>query len=359
MIGKEMNRYYNFLVFQFQGSMKVFLILMHFRPFQEETQEEQLLIVDRKVLWSASGSLKSSFCLPHKVIACVWTNFEENQYLCLVHEEALQLYSISGKVFSVPLPCKIDNIWSISNGIILERQKKEGSEEEEPIIFSLTHPLEEIKPISYMQSNNTIRFLHLQKSRETFFVCDPAEKIVFTSIPLELMILYNNNSKKHSFWKLHFIPKKIISDVTQNIESEIFIDFIYLENDSSSIGTNVFISFDSDFSILICILKKNDKKLEVFRYVEEKIIPSFCIPAISAIPISFTRRNQELNNHKQVINDILILEHSGILTIYIGKYKLYQHTPKFSQVNNILYILILNTFLGKRNYSKFITCSFK
>lgn len=134
--------------------------------------DQELFILDKVVLWtSACGEkLIRKFTTQHKIKCATWATFyvEESEVatqfyaLAILQEQnTLSIFSVSGEMVDIPLPCVIERMWSTPLGLLFERAHSgsldslESFEERDiPILFSLSHPFREICPISRVQHFN-------------------------------------------------------------------------------------------------------------------------------------------------------------------------------------------------------------
>ncbi len=117
--------------------------------------EEELYISGNRVAWTAGGSGRvcKTFTLPSKVVQAVWCRFpsQPEEHLCVLHRNGLVIYSMQDLGCPVVLPCKVKALWPHPEGLILERERHsaEIEDEEDPLLFSMVNPLEEVRPIGF------------------------------------------------------------------------------------------------------------------------------------------------------------------------------------------------------------------
>ncbi|XP_049848733.1 anaphase-promoting complex subunit 1-like [Schistocerca gregaria] len=126
-------------------------------------------------------------------------------------------------------------MWALPTGLLLQRSTRgcchtEGSRggaggagaaesmlEEAPVFYSLTHPLDEVRPLSVFdcspfgggfedaclcQVKQHVKFGGCagEASGDSLVISNPAFRVVFSSACLPLVVLYNKVTKLHSFW---------------------------------------------------------------------------------------------------------------------------------------------------------------
>jgi len=222
---------------------------LHAPPSDSADHDEELCVRGNTVIWSAGGSDKfvtrQVFHVEGPVVQACWCNLPEphafedevtasesdTRTLCIVEDLVLSLFAATGAMFSVPLPFKVSQVFPLSQGILILRDTtattgyggfarglSTGPSEEQqtgprPVLFSLLHPLDELKPVCWEQSSGT----------EWDFVTD---EVIFADgqLPLPLVMTYKAEQIEVSVMQLldathqteHLAPeltlKKIYSD---------------------------------------------------------------------------------------------------------------------------------------------------
>jgi hypothetical protein len=186
-LGKEVQ------IFCFEGSDK--------RVAQEDSRysaEHTVVIEGNRLAWLKGQTLHKIFTLPARIVKVVLCSFgAKAREFCVLHDSGLSVYPLDGGVHRVALPCKIDDIWALESKLLLKRAISANDSGSDPVLFTLAHPLEELKPLtSFLGSGDA----------PSAFWCDTRKKVVWSSSELPLMVLYDTDSKKHSFWKLSELP---------------------------------------------------------------------------------------------------------------------------------------------------------
>ncbi len=139
--------------------------------------------------------------------------------LAILHSpEYLIVYFANGEVERIPLPFSVVSIFALNVGLLLQRKDEEGvfstdkEEEEEgmPWLFTLSHPLEEVKPVSIRQGHGSQykhRHLHVLACcsvgggrTSSSFPCSDGH----TCTSDQLVVIHENGH--HMIW--HLEPKK-------------------------------------------------------------------------------------------------------------------------------------------------------
>jgi Anaphase-promoting complex sub unit 1 C-terminal domain/APC1 beta sandwich domain/Anaphase-promoting complex subunit 1 middle domain len=148
------------------------------------------------------------------------------RFLCIVHKKRLSLYSPNGDVYSVALPCEVVRVWPLLEGIILERDAgplETTRDPAAPTLFSLMHPLEDIKPIATfvdVSGNGHTHTPQVNKTQHELclddFVCDPLERVVYACGGDPFIVTYSQRTHTHRVWILRQssteVKKRIRSD---------------------------------------------------------------------------------------------------------------------------------------------------
>ncbi|KYQ96888.1 anaphase promoting complex subunit 1 [Tieghemostelium lacteum] len=124
------------------------------------------------------------------------------RFLCMLHSNGLNIYnsSSSGRIYNVVLPCKIQRLWPSKFGLLLERDSSDQlqsrlPQSDIPYIFSILHPLEELKPVLVTLEND-------MNDQEFFF--DINQTIVYSSKDYPIIITYHKVDKVHVIYKLSY-----------------------------------------------------------------------------------------------------------------------------------------------------------
>lgn len=191
--------------------------------------DEELFVRGCHVVWSAGGKVIKSYTLQSTVLQACWCYFADYlntakaRSLCILQRETITVYAPDGGIYSVALPCKVVRIWPLLEGILLERATAPSEmlpTPEAPTLFSLMHPLEELKPLSmFVNSPSADDPLDIDPALEAInaapdrggcdFVCDPADKVVFASDGQPFILIYNQRDRVHTLWVLRQARKEV------------------------------------------------------------------------------------------------------------------------------------------------------
>lgn len=138
--------------------------------------DDELYVRGRTVVWTAglgdgTSSLRRAYTAETTVLQALWCGFGRDPHahggardtaadgggaspgtLCIVEASCLTFYEGTGAVFSVPTPFAVRCVLALPAGLLVARadtQHADPSAPAEPLLFSLLHPLEELKPVAW------------------------------------------------------------------------------------------------------------------------------------------------------------------------------------------------------------------
>ncbi len=255
--------------------------------------------------WSAKNIFKN-FIVPYEVSQVILAQFFLSEFLVLLHTGGLQLFNLeSGQICAVSLPCNISRVWSILNGILLECASGESSTHHHNRLFFLMHPLEEVKPV-----------LLLNPDKMT-----DMSTVVFTSATSPLAVLYDPQQHLHTFCQLSVIrdpnqrnyetarrsvkedelesslSQEMMQDTTFSSQAaQVRLECLYQELQPSSLASASFITHDELDQPLLCLLKKQERKVDCFALKQDlsddtrrNVTFLWSVPALDAAPVAVTR----------------------------------------------------------------------
>lgn len=112
-----------------------------------------------ELIWSKNRCLLHHFTMSGEIIEATLCIVDETQYLAILYKSGLALYTLSGQSYLIPLPFQISMIYPLNKALLLIRETKSTLYQMDqycdfPIIFTLFHPLEEIRPVAYTSHLN-------------------------------------------------------------------------------------------------------------------------------------------------------------------------------------------------------------
>ena len=204
---------------------KICTVLHQGLKYTNEIAEHELAIFGRRIYWRKGVdalrrpptmyfSLESEI---HDALICRFPKYLDDQYLgidlsclCVVESSRITAFSEDEDIFNVSLPFPLKGIWSSKFGLILQRQPSEfekmifqskdvnnqanydQSSSELPVLFALTHPLNEPTHLLYKSGDSSGCFIN--------YFCNPLIDVVHVNENPSLVILYDSLLTQHSIW---------------------------------------------------------------------------------------------------------------------------------------------------------------
>ena len=196
--------------------------------------EEEVWWRKNSLVWSSGRKICKTFTLPSTIVSSVFcdlfvltetsgdsrsvcsehqkaTKEKKERHLCALYSDGLYLYSIEhGTTQSVVLPCKMSSIWPSPFGLLLERSSMTSFSPSvatpasssslssiTPPLFSLHHPLEEIKPIfSHRRATNGGDGKDIKEAQEEEEeqLIEDGLSVLYSDENIRLIALYDNRN---------------------------------------------------------------------------------------------------------------------------------------------------------------------
>eukprot|EP01080_Neovahlkampfia_damariscottae_P001014 gene1014-9920_t len=323
----------------------------------------------KKLIWSSNGELKRTYTFENTIQQVLFCHFDniKGECLCVLFDETMMVYSNQGDSIIVPLPFKIKKLWKLPKfkGLLIER-KISGKEKQNnsylPILLSLRHPLEEVRPLCYyFGDSNTFNF----SSSEYF--CNPKLSVLYVDEKEPIIITFDGIT--HSIFdideiiyenKLEEINKEF--EKNQNLHIEIddsmeleqeeedeekeylechfFMKKFNVEKDfdlniglKGSMGNSILIYQDLQKDYILSIQRKglNSVVGYILNLKKLQLTPSFNFTGV----LFMTKINSIYDNEL-----CLIIDQLGVFSVFSGRYQLcqflnpFQKSVKFSSIKN-------------------------
>ncbi|KAJ8769461.1 hypothetical protein K2173_002951 [Erythroxylum novogranatense] len=336
-------------------------------PALSDHTDHELFIRGNRIIWSTGSQVFKRFSLSSPVIKVCWCRLGDasEAQLCILQTDTLTIYTISGEVVSVQLPCVINSMWPLPFGLLLQPAAERITQT--PFLSSSSFSSASDVSCARNESRHyhNIRFLGsseriikgdtitvsshlilkdmLEDPEPTYFeervklstMKDFDERTIWTSDQIPLMATYNRGKMQHSVW-----VAKIISSISEGMNSHLThacpagllakrFSFrrIWQGKGAERVASEVFIATDDDASPVICFLLREQKKLlsvglqrlEINNEIIFDVKPemSWSIPAIAAAPVTVTRPCVKVGSLPYM--DIIVLASESILLLYSGK----------------------------------------
>lgn len=123
------------------------LVQNHFYPNGDE-----ITWLGKDLIWSKHQCILQHFTMPGNIVKAVICDIDGKKCLAILFESGLTLYSYTGQSFLIPLPFQIETIYPLHKSLLLVRTQTSTflhpQYSDFPILFTLSHPLEDIRPIA-------------------------------------------------------------------------------------------------------------------------------------------------------------------------------------------------------------------
>ena len=178
---------------------------------EEMMQTDELVVERDRVVWRTLGdtmpkrSYKTDFAVVQAVV-CTFPAMHARASggasaaaadspppplcVCLLRaDDIITIYAADGRLFEVKQPCRIKRMWPMESGdgagacvggLMLARDPATGSDG--GVLFSLTHPLEEMRPLSFVgggESSSDAEEEYGDVDLHTNYFCDARDEVVW------------------------------------------------------------------------------------------------------------------------------------------------------------------------------------
>lgn len=107
----------------------------------------------KQLVWSKQRCLLHHLHLPGKINDALLCFIDKEQYLAVLYNSGLSLFTISGDSILVPIQFQISKMFPLHRSLLLFRSSQSSLIYQQyhdfPVLFTLFHPLEEIRPVAY------------------------------------------------------------------------------------------------------------------------------------------------------------------------------------------------------------------
>lgn len=123
--------------------------------------------------------------------------------VCTIDVQNIRVFANTSEDFICTPPFIVKKAWSCKFGLVLEKQIQDKSEIS-PIFFSLTHPLDDIRPVSLSHNGLTL-------------IEEQGFKIVFTSENPSICVMYDINLGRHIVFKISKLKRELWLEISQKL----------------------------------------------------------------------------------------------------------------------------------------------
>ena len=314
-----------------------------------EPFDDELYVHGCHVVWSTRGSSSSFvqriFTTSTAVLSATWCQLvPAGRQICIAERNLLSIYSTTGDVFEIPVPFTIRKVCAMSQGLLISRyisahhhqhhnhQQQHhttrannieatfldvSSSDEFPYVFSLMHPLEEIKPVVLQSSIGVTSPL-----RHTLVQC-------LTLGGSDYALLYDNLSRLHMMVSLQSGKDMKVSDadyITGLLELKHAVTAHVVWSDATQALSPASHAFTLQINIhqmRVCLVFADKSELKVLRLDRAAtFVPHFSVSATSAVATGslLPARDQGSQTIGQFL---LVLGPDGRVSLFFDDRRLY------------------------------------
>jgi hypothetical protein len=280
------------------------------------------------------------------------------KHLCvLVRADCINVYTSKGDIFEVSLPFHARCILPTNNGLLVERSRDIHEDFQRPKLFTLSNPLDEVKPVT-VSSDNSIKYFS-----------DAFQDIVFVSQELNLLTSFNTQQLQYILYQMtkESCPKESLMvmrekhqegswknrkknlhrEVLHQITSEVNLTEMWRSSpitprsssaSSSSQSSHAFLALSTDLTPILCIMDRTAGILILNRLPIEKddIMQSNSklIECKNAVPVATATTVFQVTIGCYM-NDIIVQDNQNQLILYREDIPLCQLVAKEVEMNNL------------------------
>jgi len=272
--------------------------------------------------------------------------------LCiLLNYSRIEIYGEDGRSFIISLPCKVHRIWSFDHKVlILERKPSPSSSQVptiNPMVFYLTNPLEELKPICVFLGQHTSDDEDILMEPQFEYMCNDNELITHVYSD-KFLLTYNLNSRLVSIYCIFCNesetggPSEWYLERVQNFNNNDFsfyLTFDTMENLQATV--NPLNSSDTDFILFIL----HNQSLIAFKISNQILTPLFSKKdVISISEFNYPFANQALfnGNSNGCMHLMLVKESSSrdnLLLVLNGEFIMWENHLEANMYSKIDHVV--------------------
>ena len=196
---------------------------------------DELVVERERVVWRTLGARapKRSYRIDFRVMQAVVCTFPAMYSaagaagppplcVCLLRaDDIITIYAADGRLFDVKQPCRIARIWAMESGaagcvggLMLQRDLATGTDG--GVLFSLTHPLEEVRPLAFVVDGSA-EAAHEDFDCRTNYFCDARDVVVWVddggdssssgAVPhWPAIATYHSELQRVALWRVERLP---------------------------------------------------------------------------------------------------------------------------------------------------------
>lgn len=179
--------------------------------FKLEENGVELCWTDNEIIWSKNRCLLHDLHMPGEVVDATLCTVDNREFLAVLYKSGLTLFSVNGQSFLIPLPFQISRIFALHKALLLFRSESSALIHSQysdfPILFTLYHPLEEIRPVAFFTPISIASPLP-----KYTVIPSPNHKNDFPPTPPTRQFPFGEEDKLRFITDLSFIPLQITKE---------------------------------------------------------------------------------------------------------------------------------------------------
>ena len=307
------------------------------------------------------------------VVQVAWCLFsastEAKCSLCVLQPEVITVFEGGGAMHMVPLPFRARRLWAACDGLIVEKTglvvhntlmhgrsapsllpramsvPLDEDGDEQPMLFSLLHPLEELRPLQFTSSDDTAYQLATHGVEHKVLFCS-------TQVSAPLLVTQHELSQMFFVWVMRQRPVPAKTDEygteVNHDAVEVVLEEVWSEPVNDEPPAQIFVANDWCGDRLLCFVFTASGTLRTLRLSTDTLTPtvsrtvsrsaltgcaSFSLASgdtvsnvIAAVPVVGTGRpclgDTGATHETGVCTDLLVLDTSNTLALYAGDRRL-------------------------------------
>ena len=245
--------------------------------------DDEVEIKGNVVKWSAGGCAQKVYTLPPEagdVIEtawCMFSAFTNGTYsLCVLQPEVITIFEADGPVHMVPLPFRSRRLWAACDGVIVEKtgdvvhntmlqhgrsapsllprsvssHMDDAVEEGQPMLYSLLHPLEELRPLHFVSSPDS-----------TYSPTDHGveQRVLYCSTQVSAPLLVTEHEQSQTLFVWVMRQRSAAADgSTSAADQEVVLEEVWSEKLDGHPPSHVFVANDWCGDLLLCFVFRGD-----------------------------------------------------------------------------------------------------
>lgn len=291
-------------------------------PTHAEDREEELYFSGCHVVWTSCAASNvgahKTFTTNTPVVTallCHLTGADPASWdICIAEKSCLTIHAANGDVFDVVLPFEVASVFALDSGILICRLDADPLL---PRVFSLMHPLEEVKPVAISSStaSDNISFEPL---------IDTILHVSTANADIHLASMFNQNTHLTSIVQLRRLyPENINAFTSTQLQPDIVVAPIWSSTQYLADNLRSFSYSLNRHAIRFGFCLKNNEVLviKVCLSLAIEVLGVFTLQALDCIPINCLAPHQLRGFYRQetfaCCTMLLVLTPDGRLALHL------------------------------------------